>query len=529
MDGPYKVGTMREGQRKILISSSFVSVAHTMAIDILPDDALLQIFDFCRVGFNPIRLPFRPVLEWQRLIHVCRRWRLIIFSSPRRLDLYLLCEHGTPVRKNLDFWPAFPILIDYVNYSPRPDMISSDDDDNIIAALEYPDRVRRLKLPVTNSLLERVVTVAQEPFPILTQLWLSLEGGDVLVLPSEFLGGSAPRLREIHLEGIPFPMLPTLLSSASNLAYLSLHRIPHTGYISPEVMVASLATLTRLVFLSIVFLSSTSRPNQSSSRRQTAPHSTRVVLPVLMFLGFRGASEYLEYLVTQIDTPHLAFTMILYSNQLAFQVPQLFRFLSQTQITETACTMHAEVYMYPFSVHISLHSLPGEDTRNPLDLQIFSRALDWQVSHLVLLQYSAILSNVQHLSINAKNRVLSGQDDYIGQVEWLAFLRLFTAVETLSVCYPMARHVADALKDVTAEMAPEILPALCLLYLMDDPAGRVEEFINTRQLSGLPPITIASTQDEFLSRRSQVSIRKTGEKPTANVFASPASNPPPLT
>lgn len=77
--------------------------------------------------------------------------------------------------------------------------------------------------------------------------------------------------------------------------------------------------------------------------------------------------------------------------------------------------------------------------------------------------------------------------------------------ETLFVSHPIAGHVADALNDVTAEMAPEILPALCLLYLVDEPARRVEEFITARQLSGLPPVTISThTQDEFLSRREQV-------------------------
>ena len=130
---------MRKKRHKIL--SSNVSVARATTIDNLPDDALLQIFDFCQMVDDPLDWSFRPGMEWQRLIHVSRRWLLIIFLSPRRLDLYLLCKPGTPVRQNLDVWPAFPIIIDYFNYSLFTSQISPDDDDDIIAALEHRDKV----------------------------------------------------------------------------------------------------------------------------------------------------------------------------------------------------------------------------------------------------------------------------------------------------------------------------------------------------------------------------------------------------
>jgi hypothetical protein len=280
-------------------------VALATALD-LPDDVLLQIFDFCllsAVAYDHLQWSSPQVWQWQRLMHVCRRWRLLIFSSPRRLDLYLICKRGTPVRKNLDIWPAFPIVIDYTDHYSHTNSVSPNDDDDIIAALEHPDRIRCLKLPVTSSLLGKVATVAQEPFPTLTQLWLevSSEGRSVSVLPSAFLSGSAPCLREIHLLGIPFPTLPTFLSSASDLVDLYLYHIPHTGYISPEAMVASLAALTRLNSLSIGFQSSTSRPDQSGSIRRRAAPPMRVVLPALTVFEFRGASEYLW-----LESTHLA-------------------------------------------------------------------------------------------------------------------------------------------------------------------------------------------------------------------------------
>jgi hypothetical protein len=495
---------MRKKQREILSPTVTVSAVHATvtAIDILPNDALFQIFDFCRVGHNPLESPFHPVWQWQRLIHVCRRWRLIIFSSPRRLDLCLRCKLGTPVRKNLDLWPAFPIIVDYINSPRHTSKISPNDDDNVIAALEHPDRVRCLKLPVTSSLLEKVATVAREPFPTLAQLWLSSKGGNVSVLPSEFLGGTAPRLRSFHLDGIAFLTLPTLLSSAFDLVDLSLHRIPQAGYISPEVMVASLAALTRLDFLSIGFQSSTSHPDgfDECLTATLAPIPTRVVLSALTLFEFRGASEYLEDLVARIDAPCLASIQIKYFNQLIFEVPQLFKFIRRTQIIEQA--LDALVYLLPSYIYLVLLAGPADNRRISLYLHILCQGLDWQVSHLaeVLSQSSAVLPNVHHLSIFdfPSPRLKDEMDD----TEWLALFRQFTAVQTLRVFGQQTGHVAHALNNVTVEMVPEILPALRLLFLEYETAGGVEKFITAHLLAGLPPVATANTLQEYFSGRS---------------------------
>ncbi len=88
----------------------------------------------------------------------------------------------------------------------------------------------------------------QGPFPALMR-HLGLEDGPVPVLPDAFLGPCAPRLLKIHLGGISFPAAPTLILSARDLVEVDLHDIPKTGYISPEVMVTSLAALSRLKYL----------------------------------------------------------------------------------------------------------------------------------------------------------------------------------------------------------------------------------------------------------------------------------------
>ena len=143
--------------------------------------------------------------EWQRLTHVCRRWRQIIYASPRYLDLFLYCSNRTSVAKNLGSWPAFPIALDY-HWKLRCE------DDKAISLLKHSDRVRLVKIRCLQQKWEKVVTAMQEPFPVLTELDLFVELGPldhVPVLLSGFLGGSAPCLQRLALDRIPFPALPT--------------------------------------------------------------------------------------------------------------------------------------------------------------------------------------------------------------------------------------------------------------------------------------------------------------------------------
>ena len=119
-------------------------------------------------------------------------------------------------------------------------------------------------------------------------------------LPDEFLGGFIPCLRKIFLEGIPFPAAPALLLSARDFVYANVRDIPSTGYISPEAMVTSLATLSGLKYLNLGFRRGP-YPN-----RIRGPPITRTILPALTTFGFVGLLEYLEVFAAQIDAPLLS-------------------------------------------------------------------------------------------------------------------------------------------------------------------------------------------------------------------------------
>ena len=170
-----------------------------MTIGPLPDDTLLEIFS---IYVNETER----TEEWHTLGHVCRRWRNVVFASPRRLDLRLFCTESTPVREMLNVWPSLPIIIK--SRGDTTSLVEGTDDINLWG--------------VPSRLLERFAAVTEEPSTTLRFLLLESKDDPVPVLPETFLGGSAPHLRSLYLRGISFPALPRLLLSASELVKLSL-------------------------------------------------------------------------------------------------------------------------------------------------------------------------------------------------------------------------------------------------------------------------------------------------------------------
>src|SRR5258708_1287704 len=299
-----------------------------VTIDVLPDVALLEIFD-CLL--NQLQydnyLRYLKIRAWHTLVHVCQKWRSVVFGSPLRLNLRLFCTEYTSVREMLAIWPPLPIVV-WQNDHPAWDI------DNLLAALEHNDRVCEISLwGVTSLELEQVLAPMQKPYLALTDLWMSWDKhGARPIVPASFLGGSAPRLRHLKLDYIPFPGLPKLLLSTTHLVVLHLLSIPNSGYFTPEAIVTGLSTPTSLEALLLEFESPLSRPKRESRR---PPPLTRSILPALTVFRFKGSSEYLEDLVARIDTPLLDRLHIVFFHQLIFNTPQLTQFISRTPNLET--------------------------------------------------------------------------------------------------------------------------------------------------------------------------------------------------
>ncbi|KAH9981966.1 hypothetical protein BJV74DRAFT_887208 [Russula compacta] len=424
--------------------------------------------------------------RWYPLVHVCRTWRSVVYSSPHRLNLQLLCSQKKPVRKTLDVWPDLPIVISGRG-NPSSYVHGAD---NIIAALDHPDRVRHISLlEVPIPALEIITAAMCEPFPDLTYLELLPHDTkmSVPVLPDTFLGGSVPRLRTLWLDFIPLGGLRKLLLSASDLVDLRLLHIPNSGYIPPETMVTCLSAMTRLETLNLGFHSPRSRPDRASRH----PPLTRAVLPALTQLWFQGVSEYLDDLVARINTPSLRMLEIVFFHQLVFNISHLPQFISRTEVFDVL----NEAYIV---FHRDFAQLRGSWQKNTavqrvVAVGILCKESEWQLSSLS----QACISSLPPFPALERLDIIDGHSprpqwhDDMENAQWLEPLRPFTAVKNLYLSKGLGLRVARALRELPGERAVEVLPALQNIFFgglqSSGPArDAIRPFITARQLSGHP-------------------------------------------
>jgi F-box-like len=458
-----------------------------VTIGSLPDDVLLEVFD---IYLTAIYEPTKKPMEWQKLAHVCRRWRCIIFESPLRLNLELYCTWTTPVMQLLDIWPEFPIVIQLIHRERRLS-IPRDIFDDVIAALGHRDRMRRINLDgLTSSELARITTVMDEPFPALT--YLSLWSSDPLLrIPDTFLNGSAPSLRRLCLGRVSFPSLPRLLLSATHITSVDLQDIPNDGYISPQSMATSLSTLTNLKELSIEFKSPTPHPRR---RDRPSPPPTRIVYPTLRSLVFRGVSEYLEVFASRIDTPLLRQVSITFFNQLAFDVPQISR-LILNQVLSRPSSVSLTFSFGGYADISSSWQQVGPPDRFYFRWKILCEGFDWQVYSIAQMctHILPLCSRVSNLDVDVSwgNGPLEIKPDDLDPTRWIELFNSFASVQRLVIPGKLEPFIAVALQGLTEESAAEVLPALQNLFIvqtMTDGAAQqgIESFVTARLRSDHP-------------------------------------------
>ena len=441
------------------------------SIDVLPEDVLIEVFD-SYIG------ELREIEAWHSLVHVCRRWRNLVFASPYRLKLQLSCTPETPARDTLEVWPVLPLLVQ--GHIPE-----TSDVDDIVAVLEHRHRVCKVDLNVPSSQFEKVSAAMQEPFPKLTDLSLWSYDETAPFIPDSFLGGSAPSLRTLWLDGIPFPGLPKLHFS-STLVSLRLLTIPPSGYISPEAMVNCLSILSSLESLRLEFQSPLSSPDLESRH---LPQPTNVVLPALKDFQFKGVSEYLEHLVACIDAPHLNYLFITFFNDIEFDTPELVHFIGRTPSFKAPD--RARLVFLDSAVRVEFPLQPSGN--GELNVGISCKELDWQLSSLV--EFCSLLfpplSTSKHLYIYDRQPSLPDSQDDFENNQWLDILRPFIAVKNLYISEQLAPRIVVVLQKLVGGGMAEVtaLPKLQNIFLEElRPSGPVQEgieqFVDGRQLSG---------------------------------------------
>ena len=433
------------------------NVGRVLRIDVLPDDVLLEIFDFyvlkyqdwdLRQHSEEVMKILRNVESWQSLVHVCRRWRGLVFGSSRRLNLHLFCTPNTSRRRSSDIWPALPLIIQ--------DSVTEKSVNNVIAELEHSDRISHIALFFfTTSQIEKLWAAMQVPFPELAYLHLSYDPWwRPPILPDSFLGGSAPHLQYLDLSTIPFPGLPKLLLSATHLVNLRLH-LPYSGYVSPEAMATCLSMSTSLELLRLEIEDYYPNLSFHPDLGGLCPFPpTRTVLPTLTIFSFNGANGYLQEFVARIDAPQLLSTT--FSDNIDFDTPELNRFISRTPTLGAYDEARLIFHHFKSLVRIRQTHPEGSDHRM-VEVKISGYAYG---RHLSIL--AKICTLPLRLLLTMENLYICGSmsSTAIENTDLLDLLLPFTTVKNLYLSEQFSPLLAPALQELTGGRTTEVLPAL---------------------------------------------------------------------
>jgi hypothetical protein len=292
----------------------------------------------------------------------------------------------------------------------------------------------------------------------------------------------------LDLDGIPYPSIEKLLSSTTNLTRLVLWNIPHSGYISPKTIVSCLSMLPRLESLHIGFQHPRSQAHRANRH---PPPLARVVRPNLTSFFFHGDIEYLEDILSQIETPTLNLCSFRFFNQLVFDTPLFGHFIRRTE----AFKIH--VARIDFSARAVLVSLLDREAiangdLEALQLIFFCEPLDWQLSAISQV-FDSFLSSFPTLESLEIEVFPDEWQDEIEVIQWRELLRSFTSVKDMTLQSNSIHLLAPALQELSVEREIEELPALQNIFLRTkrwQPSGPVkeaiEQFVATRQLNGHP-------------------------------------------
>ena len=214
-----------------------------------------------------------------------------MLDSAFHLQVSLVCARGTPVADMLAHSPPVPLIIDHFD---KYRGLTAEDEEGIILALQHRDRVRRIRLIKLIPILQKLILSLDGEFPILEFLYVehqryyrpAIKQITNLNLPESF---RAPRLRQLVLMNFATPIESPSLTTMGNIVTLFLSKIPSSAYFHPNALVQRLSIMPQLETLVIGF--SCYNHRRDVERQLLRSPITRVTLPNLRWLGFRGTSR----------------------------------------------------------------------------------------------------------------------------------------------------------------------------------------------------------------------------------------------
>jgi len=459
----------------------------------LDDDSLLNIFYLRRPNpfskdeyGNFVWADRGSERWWYRLVQVCRRWRYLILGSASYLRICLVCTRGTPVANMLAHSPPLPLIIDHeIN-------LTAEDEEGIILALQHRERVRRIRLVLPVSSLQKLITAIDDEFPALESLYLGprTNHSSPLILPSTF---EAPQLRYLWLNYFASPIGSRLLTTAVGLVRLLLRWINPSTYPHPNNLLQPLSLLPQLERLEIRF-TLVLNPDFESQLLKT-PIVTYAIFPNLHCLGFSGSSAYLEALLPYMTTPLLETLSIHFFNQLSFSVPCLLQFMMTTENFKFRSVKFVLRYWAAF---VFVYSTEGASLRLcDFEVKVICGQLDQQVSSVAQICniLSPLFSAVVELTLDYREPTSSShQHNQADRTRWRELLGSFRNVKTIRVHDGLVSQLSHSLRsdgEPPLELLPELKELVCPVGSVQDKA--FAPFIHEREVAGQPVNLIGET------------------------------------
>jgi hypothetical protein len=352
--------------------------------------------------------------------------------------------------------------------------MSNEDKRGAIFVLRQRERARRIHIAAPTTCLRDLVGAMDNEYPILQRLVIRSQAGRpenhngtrnrnrnrnrsdnaTVTLRAEF---RAPLLRRLILSNVAIPTSSGLLSGAgSDLVWIGLQNLPTSSPdFHPAHLTAQLGALSHLELLTVHF--SAAIPNRDVVRRLRDAPTTRVVLPHLRVLAYRGGSAYLEGILARLETPELRTMNVEFFNQLSFSVPSLLQFARAAHaLTFRSAELHFDDNFVSLIVDPLDRHAGGDDGRrtHPLLLQVKGKPLDWQVTSIsqICSVIAPLLAQTEVLTLGfhkvgpdpaaagaAETGAVEaaagwqGGDIAVDRAQWRALLRIFAGVKTIQL------------------------------------------------------------------------------------------------
>ncbi|KAH9979720.1 hypothetical protein BJV74DRAFT_857979 [Russula compacta] len=223
-----------------------------------------------------------------------------------------------------------------------------------------------------------------------------------------------------------------------------------------------------------------------SRHRISPPPPTRAVIPALTYIHFSGARDYLEDLLSRIDTPLLDRLDINFLADHILDIPELRKFIDRAERLKPL--NRAEV-KFPFlAIAIALGS--GSSTHLLLDIGCpYPGAGILMMAH-VCRQLSPLISHVEQLDLS-ENTFSEGEWEIDVEPTLFKLFKHFPRVQSLYVSGELLPLVGPALRQLAGERATEVFPHLHSIFFTGPPQSEsirkdIDALFAARQYSNHP-------------------------------------------